>query len=336
MGIRRAFVESIGNGAYDGLTMLDISRVGRGTGPVANNRIFSALKAISTKDIMTGGDGNWNLREDFFSCYFDWIRGSTVSPVEGLDKFSVRYFVNGVTEAYDIFFAQNKGRRFRVFKGEYPYVQLSVPDWVYIEDDDIKAGDAVAFTTPFYLDGGVPRNFEALLDRCRDLGVPVFVDAAYFGTCYGVSFDYSHPAISMLGFSLSKTYSIQSYRAGMLLMREKLGNFEEIQVASGYFNRVGAFVGLSLMQKFSADFMPLTYRMAQRDVAYRLGLLPSHSIMLANVRDDDRRFDEILADDRFEKVTLPHGVLRRACISAYLSDGDPLPKKVIKRILGRA
>lgn len=302
---------------------------------MANARVYAALKSITTKDIMAGGDGHRGLREDFLNGYLDWIRGCTVAPATGLDEFSVRYYVNGVTEAYDVFLAQNRGRRFRVLKGEYPYVSLSVPNWVYLEDDEIREGDAVAVTMPFYATGAVPRDFASRLDRCRALDVPVFVDAAYFGTCYGVSFDYSHPAISMLAFSLSKTFAIQSYRTGMLLMRHTLGNFEEIQVASGYFNRVGAYVGLTLMQRFSADFMPLRYRNAQRAAAYRLGLLPSNCIMLANLRDGDRRFDDILADDRFEPVTLPVSDMRRVCISDYLSDADPLLKRLIKRMLQR-
>jgi hypothetical protein len=323
----------------DGLTtgpITDISRAGRGTAPVRDHQILSVVKEITCKEIMIHGDSNRNLNEDFVAYYLDWLSKCTVAPVSGLEQFNVRYFVNGVTQAYDIFFYEHKGRRFRTPKGEYPYVRLSVDRWAFLEDDEVREGDAVAISAPFYAEGGVPQNFSAILDRCLELKIPVFIDAAYYGTCYGVSFDYSHPAIEMIGFSLSKPFGIESYRAGMLLTKRTFRHLEEIQTAARYFNRVGAYVGLKLMKHFDANYMPLTYQRRHRDVCYQLGVLPSNSIMLGNVREDDERFDEILADDRFEPTTLPEGQLRRVCVSDYVSEFDPPPKKIIKRALGRA
>ena len=314
---------------------IDMSRIGRGTGPVSNNKIFSALKSITMTEVIRDGDGNANLRQDYTSGYKRWIEACSVAPVTGLEQFSQTYFANGVTQGYDIFFSEHRGRRFRTLKGDYPYVRLSVDDWCHLEDDEIRPNDALAVTCPFYGDGGPPRHFNELLDRCLELGVPVMIDAAYFGTCYGVSFDYSHPAIEMLGFSLSKPFSIQSFRVGLLFMKRSLGYLEEIQVQSNYFNKVAAYIGLTLMQQFPADFIPSTYSSAHQKVCRDLGLIPSHCVMLANVKDDDRRFDEILQDERFEEPQLPERAYRRVCVSSYLSDSDPLWKKVAKKVLGR-
>lgn len=315
---------------------LDMSRIGRGTGPVSNRNVFSVLKSITMTEIIKKGDGNPNLRNDFISRYRRWIEACSVAPVTGLEHFPKTYFVNGVTQSYDIFFSENRGRRFRTLKGEYPYVRLSVDEWCHVEEDEIRASDALALTYPFYGDGGSPRHFEGLLDRCLELGVPVLIDAAYFGTCYGVSFDYSHPAIEMLSFSLSKPFSIQSCRAGILFMKRSLGYLEEIQVQSNYFNKFGAYIGLRLMQEFPADFIPLTYRSAHQKICRDLDLIPTHCLMLANVKDEDRRFDGILKDERFEELALPEGAYRRICVSSYLSDADPVWKKAAKRMLRRA
>ena len=313
----------------------DISMCGRGTGPVADRKVLGVVKATTTLEIMRQGDGNPTLRKDFADTYERWLKASTVAPVTGLEQFDVRYMVNGVTQAYDIFFYEQKGRRFRVPKGEYPYVALSVKDWAFLEDDELRPNDAVAISCPFYATGGVPHGFTELLDRCQELGVPVFVDAAYYGTVYGVSFDFSHPAIDAVSFSLSKPFCIQSYRVGLMLTKRKLGYLEEIQMAANYFNRVGSYVGMKLMNTFDADYLPLKYQARHREVCYALGLLPSHSIMLANLRDGDDRFDEVLRDDRFKPIQLPPYTPRRVCVSSYLSDTDSLPKKIIKRALGR-
>jgi hypothetical protein len=287
------------------------------------------------KEVLKGGDWNPQLLEQFLSTYVDWLRACRSTPVVGLDQFSQRYFVNGVTQSYDIFFYEHKARRFRTLKGEYPYVRLSVDRWAHLEDDELRKDDALALSYPFYSDGGVPRNYRQLLDRCQELGVPVLIDAAYFGTCYGVSFDYSHPAIEMVSFSLSKPFCAQSFRIGMLFAKRKLGYLEEIQVQARYYNRVGAYVGLRLMQEFTPDFLPDNYRDAHQRVCRELGVMPSHCLMLANLRDDDRRFDQVLEDPRFEPLVLPEGARRRVCISAYLTNpGSPL-RRAAKRLLGR-
>jgi hypothetical protein len=315
--------------------MLDISRAARGTGPIPDRQVLSVVQSTGMKEVLEHGDWNPHLRDEFLATYVDWLRSCKATPVVGLDQFSERYFVNGVTQTYDIFFYEHKARRFRTLKGEYPYVRLSVDNWAHLEDDELRKDDALALSYPFYADGGVPRNYRQLLDRCQELGVPVLIDAAYFGTCYGVAFDYSHPAIEMVSFSLSKPFCAQSFRIGILFAKRKLGYLEEIQVEARYYNRVGAYMGLKLMREFPPDFMPDKYRDAHHRICRELGVMPTHCLMLANIADDDRRFDQILEDRRFEPLVLPEGARRRVCVSAYLRDpGSPL-RRAAKRLLGR-
>ncbi|HAC66324.1 MAG TPA: hypothetical protein DCF68_23010 [Cyanothece sp. UBA12306] len=317
------------------MIMLDISKVTRGTGPVTNNRVFAELKSITMRDILSKGQGNKNLKQDFFAVYSNWLNSCTIAPVKGLDQFPYLYFVNGVTQTYDIFFREYKGKRFRTAKGDYPYLKLSVDNWVYLEDDEIRENDAVALTYPFYENGGIPRNFNLLLDRCEELKVPVMIDAAYFGTCYDVDFDYSHRAIEMLGFSLSKCFAMSSFRIGIQFSKRKFNYLAELQTNSRYFNQVGAYVGLKLMQKFPADFIPSTYKTPHQEICKKMDLLPTNCIMLANIKPEDRRFDKLLEDKRFPQVTLPDGAYHRVGISKYISDKDSKVKKLLKQLLGK-
>jgi hypothetical protein len=315
--------------------MLNISRAGRGTGPIRNRRITAAVTSIGGMELLSNADGNRDLNLEFTGFFTDWIRSCRSTPVQGLDQFTTRYVVNGVTQSYDIFLYEHKGRRLRTAIGDYPYVRLSVDDWAHLEDDEIRENDAVTLSCPFYADGGVPQNYTKILDRCAELGVPVFVDAAYFGTCTGTAYDFSHPAIEMLSFSLSKPFCIQSYRAGMLMMKRTLPYLEEIQTAARYFNRVGAYVGLKLMRQFSADFIPETYGVAYKNVCRELDVLSTHCLMIGGVKHQDSRFDSILRDDRFEEVALPEGQHRRVCVSNYLSDRDSLGRRVARAAVRR-
>lgn len=315
--------------------MIDISQASRGTTPVSNNKVFAELKSISMLEILRDGQGNPNLKEDFFAAYRQWLQACTVAPVSGLDQFPHVYFVNGVTQSYDIFFLEHKERRFRVAKGDYPYVRLSVKDWCYLEEEELQAQDAVVLSYPFYENGRAPRNLTQLLDRCLELKIPVMLDAAYFGTCYDMEFDYSHPAIELVGFSLSKTFAVQSYRIGIQFSKKPLNYLEELQNQARYFNQVGAYIGLQLLQKFPADFIPTTYRQAHHDICQQLDLLPTNSIMLANVKPQDHRFDQILEDNRFDPVVLPEEAYERVCISLYLCDTGPRVKTLAKNLLAK-
>lgn len=285
-------------------------------------------------EMLRGGDFSASVREEFIDTYKAWITRGRATPVKGIPNFPFAYYVDGVTQAYDLFFWRHHGRRFRTLRDEYPYTRLSVDEWLPLEADELRQDDAVVLSCPFYGTGGSPRDYEATLDACARLAVPVMIDAAYFGTCYGTKLDYSHPAIEMVGFSLSKTFSAQSFRIGLLLSRAEIPCLEEIQVAARYFNRIGAYVGLRLMREFSADFLPERYRSVQQAVCRALGVRPTHCLMLANLEDEDHRFDEVIADERFDDPPLPEGVRRRVCISGYLADPPPGPRERMREELG--
>jgi hypothetical protein len=312
----------------------NLTRCTRDTGPVTNWRVHQVVRTITMTEILWKTEGDPDILRDFTCGYRDWILGSSAFGARGLKRFDQLYYTNGVTQGYDIFLREYAGRRFRVFKGEYPYTALSGGEWAYVEDEQIHPNDAVVMSVPFYATGRPPHEAEEVLETCAALGVPVFVDAAYFGTCYGASFDYGHPAISMVGFSLSKAFAIQSFRVGLLLSRVRFPCLDEIQVYANYFNKVGAYVGMHLMDAFSADYMPNTYRLRHQEACYALGLVPSGCIMLGNVREDDDRFDDLLRDDRFAPVDLPPHTPRRVGISDYISDRAPPLKKAIRRVVG--
>lgn len=313
---------------------IDISKAGRGTAPVYDWRITSFVKSLSMTEIFQGGDWNPHCRTQYLETYIDWIKSSEVSPVTGLEQFGVQYYVNGVTEAYDIFFREQKGKRFRTQKGDYPYVRLSVENWSHIEDDELRKGDAVVLTCPFYCNGGVPKDYQCLLDQCQKLDIPVLIDAAYFGTCFDVSFDFSHPAIHSVAFSLSKFFNVQSFRIGILFSKQKIGSQEEIQVASNYFNKVGAALGIQLMRRYSPNFMVDQHQENYQAACKYLQVVPEHCIMIATIEDSDRRFDKILEDNRFSDNNQPDEIRRRICISSYLGYDGRLLEKVVNKVLG--
>ena len=164
--------------------------------------------------------------------------------------------IDEATEAFDKFYMRNRTRRFRCFKGEYMYHQLSWrnnwPDWKYIDSFnlDIEYNDAVVVSMPFADTGGVHSEYHELMSKCSSLGVPVLIDSAYFGMCAGIDFIYNYDCITDIAFSLSKTFPVANLRIGMRLTRVDDDDSAFVYHKTNYTNRISAGIGLGLMNQF--------------------------------------------------------------------------------------
>lgn len=231
---------------------------------------------------------------DFVNAYRQWIADSKLNAVTGLDKFDQADFSAGTSEAFDKFYLRHCGRRFRCFRGEYLYHRLAWESqnqpWAWLEDEPIAPNDAVVISLPFAdLGSEHPDYSRALLDRCFDQGVPVLIDCAFFGICADVNFDFDHPAITDICFSLSKTFPVNTLRIGLRFSRSSTVDTLQIYNATQYVNRFAAAVGTKLLQHSSADASWLRWRDKQLTFCKAMRLAPSKSVIFGI--DYDHRFD---------------------------------------------
>jgi len=224
-----------------------------------------------------------NVQEEFVQRYFQWIQRSKYNNFKSLDQFSQVSYSNGTTEGFDKFYINNSRRRFRIFRGEYMYHgatwKLGHPIWRYIEDAPLETNDAVIVSTPFSDTGNVHPKLLEILDRCLVLDIPVLIDCAFVGICGGIEFDFGHPAITDITFSLSKTFPVANLRIGMRCRRVDNDDGLFIHQKTNYNNRLGAAVGLFFIEKFSVDYNFEKWRSRQIDFCQQLGVEPSHSII---------------------------------------------------------
>lgn len=223
-----------------------------------------------------------DIATQFCDKYRNWIKTSTQNSFKGLEQYPYNCYSNGTTEAFDRFYAKNGNRRFRCFRGEYMYHQLSWRNnysWEFIENDKISQGDAVVISLPFSDTGNKHVQMDEVLDRCSELGVPVLVDCAYFGICNGIEFDLTHSCITDVVFSLSKTFPVSHARIGMRLT--KTDNDDPLFVVnkSGYVNRIGAELGLEYISKFSPDYITMCYKEKQETMCKYLGIAQSNTVL---------------------------------------------------------
>ena len=154
---------------------------------------------------------NINLNsKQFNTYYFQWIQKSKLNKLRGIKKFKHVAFVHGTSQSFDFFYAENKSKRFRCFKGDFFYHVISWKrnnsKFAYLDDGKIKKNDAVVISIPFSDNGYIHNMTNDILEQCDKLGVPVLIDLAYYNLVRELNFNINRPCISTITFSLSKGY----------------------------------------------------------------------------------------------------------------------------------
>jgi len=225
-----------------------------------------------------------DLQRTFLDEYYAWIQSTTLNTITGIDNFKIKAFSQGTTEAFDKFYLKNSSRRLRYFKGEYMYHQVAGRQYfdyagVFIEDEALEVNDCVVISLPFSDTGGEHPRMQEVLARCDELNIPVLLDFAYLGICSGINFDLTHPSITDVTFSLSKTFPVPHLRIGMRLTRHDDDDALMVMNKTSYTNRLSMSVGLDLIRTWSPDFIPTQYRTKQQQLCTELGVEPSNSII---------------------------------------------------------
>jgi histidinol-phosphate/aromatic aminotransferase/cobyric acid decarboxylase-like protein len=153
------------------------------------------------------------------------------------------------------------------------------PNWCYLNDQDLDANDAVIISVPFSDTGNIHTDTQRTLDRCSELGVPVLIDCAFVGICANIEFNFDQPCITDIVFSLSKTFPVANLRVGMRLTRVDDDDSLLIHKKTNYTNRLGAAVGLDLLEQYDVDYNYQTWADQQLAFCKQLNVVPSNSVI---------------------------------------------------------
>lgn len=286
-----------------------------------NNLISRLTKAVFDPDFTRALKEvpwrEWLSQSPPFDCRLEyleridrWIHSSRRNQVGGLGRFPERDLTIGTTQSFDEFYFRHRDRRIRFFRGEYAYHRRILPNFAFLEDEDLTAKDAVIVSWPFCSTGDRPQNLTEMLDTALALGVPVLVDAAYFGTCDGLTLDFSHPAIECVCFSLSKGVGLGDIRSGIRY------SFYEDDLPIRQQNRFNhsvladAKIGIHMMNLFSPDHIPEKYAAFQRAVCAEAGLQATPCMHLALASGPE--WDDYKIDERYRRVGIRELVKARS------------------------
>lgn len=280
--------------------------------------VDSAKDSLVAKAIVDSADciHNSSLLSEYCDIFRHWITSSELNTIKGLDQFPVTAFSAGTTETFDKFYLKHHGRRFRCFRGEYIYHKLSWEQqgqkWAYLDDDSLCANDAVVVSLPFADTGNRhPSYTQEMLDRCHELGVPVLIDCAFFGICGNIDFDFSHPAITEVCFSLSKAFPVSTLRIGVRFSRSNDNDSLLIYNNTQYVNLLGAAIGIELMMQQHPDEIWTRYRQQQINWCLEYKLIASNTVIFG--------LDQHHGYDQYNRG-YPHS--NRLCFAKYFNQGE--------------
>lgn len=236
--------------------------------------------------------GSWDLQSfNFFKNNFhDWVHSSR-QTVTGLPKDS--YIVSGITDAFNQTYSLYN--KIGIFDGEYGYHEKVFPDRI---THDLSKADVIIISHPFSADGECSHHRIAEADR---LGIPIFIDCAFFGICAGIDFDFSsYKNIHSVCFSLSKTFGSGWQRVGLLYTKDRYP--VSVYADWQYPLTASAMYHYDLIKKIGPDDMYQKYRLQQEEICDTMKILPSSTVIFG-----------LDYSDRYNNFK--RGYVNRLCIS---------------------
>lgn len=287
-----------------------------------NELLEKSVRDFSRIDILE----NSKVLDRYKETYISWISNTKKNQVIGLELFKEQNFCQATSEAFDKFYIEHYNRKFKCFRGEYLYHQISWSgskrDWGYIDEiyhvADLKKNDAIVFSYPFSDTGELhPLVTTEFLDQCLDLGIPVMIDCAYFGICQNLKFDFTHPAIREVAFSLSKSFPVRHLRIGFRLSKEEKNDGLTAYNNSQYLNKLSCKVGIDFMETYGPDHPVDTYHNTQLKFCQEFDLTASSTVIFG-----------VDTKSKYSKYNRGYYNSSRICFSKFLKNGS-VPEGII-------
>lgn len=250
-----------------------------------------------------------HLEQDtFLEKYPEWIASSKLNKFTGLDAFPYKFVSLGVTQGLEWwqYYCLANQYRLRTLKGEYPYTRDTLlTEWTdsnYIDCEELLPGDAVLISVPFSGNGKKHDRWDEIMMVCNDYDIPVFVDCAWFGTCYDIEVNLNEPCIKMVAFSTTKGLSCGNWRSGIVFSKIEECSLN-MQTEWRHGIHLNVAIANHLMMHFTPDTIPKKYMDAQQSVCKLIDLEPSNTIHVA-IAPNTEEWQEFSRDGVFSRVNI--------------------------------
>ena len=236
------------------------------------------------------GNYDVNAYSKFHTKFNKWIHSSS-QIVTGLPEKS--YIVSGITDAFNQTYSLYN--KIGIYNGEYGYHEKAFPNRITY---NLEEADVIIISHPFSADGMCSHH---KIEQADKLGIPIFIDCAFFGICAGINFDFSkYKNVRSVCFSLSKTFGTGWQRVGLLYTKDPYP--VSVYADWQYPFTASALYHYDLIDKIGPDDMYKKYRLQQEEICGIMSVIPSSTVIFG--LDYNRRFNEFR-----------RGNVNRLCIS---------------------
>jgi hypothetical protein len=216
----------------------------------------------------------------------NWITSASYHRVQGLDTLPYSAFVPGTTDAFGEFIARYPSSRVRVSRNDFVLTKILAKSWnrhlVYLEDEPLSANDCAIISLPFSGNGSYYSNWLEFLDQADEFGVPVFVDAAYFGISHGIQYPLDRTCIKDFTISLSKNFAGNPLRLGIRFTKDLIDDGVTAGLlGSDIFDRLGAYIAIELLKTFSHSWTIDRYLPVSQAILQQFNLAATNTVTLA-------------------------------------------------------
>jgi len=225
--------------------------------------------------------------KDFF---LFWLSKHTLSTFKGLDAFPRVDVIHGCTQYIDDLY-QRLGNNLKTLESDYKYHLRLNPNIVYFDVDDSEHvfplqpyRPELLISMPFPYNGDKHSRMQEILDKCHVYDIPVHIDGAWISCIRDIEFDFDHPAIQTIGFSLSKG-GMGSNRIGIRLARSRPEGAVSIMNDFNMNTQALMSMGIQFMDKLGPEYFWKKYEKKYYQVCKDFDLTPTKAIHLAKDRD---------------------------------------------------
>lgn len=250
--------------------------------------------------------GFFECKDEYLKEIDNWIKSTKNNSVDGLDNFPIKDLTVGTTQTFDEAYFLYSNKCLRIFRGEYTYHRRVFPNVEFLDDEEgnlkeIYPHDWIIISLPFCGIGNEHPLMNKVLDKAGELNIPVIVDCAWFGTCKDINFNFNHPAITHVCFSLTKGLGVGHLRSGIRYSRYNNNSIISQQNAYNHLVLVTAQIGLHQMKSFSPDFIIDKYYSSYLEICSKLNLHPTKCAHIALAPEGDP-WDNFINDGLYRKV----------------------------------
>lgn len=250
---------------------------------IADAKQMDWLKNLDRSHLVESGRDD---TKKFASEFMDWILQSSEQRYVNLDEYKTLEVTLGVTHSIDQLITSHRNSRFRVFRGEYVYTlalfKLYNCRWDFIDStQSIEPDDVVIVSDPFSSSGCRHPLLESVMAQTERCGAQLIIDAAYFGTTFGLPALTLSPSVTHILFSMSKFSPLASQRLGLRVTRKIVKDGITLLNDADYLNSQGAYLGRLFFKQFDAGYLQKTYFEKYRRLLRERGWKETNTLLLA-------------------------------------------------------